>query len=186
MCVPLLSGTEPTCLTARVHERLAATGITHALIGAAALAIHGISRSTFDQDLLVTDRRALDPATWAGLEDVADVDIRRGDDEDPLAGVVRVASRGERDVDVVVGRHDWQRSIIDNAVLRDTPAGSIPVASPEGLVLPKLYAGGPQDLWDIEQLRAIGGPPLDAVVNRQVAYLPPQAREAWMRLTSAS
>ncbi len=129
-------------LLRRVHERLAEAGISHALIGAAALAIHGISRSTFDQDLLVTDRRALNAATWAGLADVAEVDIRRGDDDDPLAGVVRVISPGERDVDVIVGRHEWQRSIIEDAVLRDTPAGSIPVASPKGLVLLKLYAGG--------------------------------------------
>jgi len=171
-------------LLRRVHDRLADTGITHALIGAAALAVHGISRSTFDQDLLVTDRRALDPATWAGLADVADVDIRRGDDEDPLAGVVRLVSPGERDVDIIVGRHEWQRRIVDNAVLRDTPAGSIPVASPEGLVLLKLYAGGAQDLWDIEQLRIAGGPALEAAVNRHVASLPHQAREAWTRFTS--
>ena len=47
-------------LLRRVHERLEESGIGHAVIGAAALAIHGISRSTFDLDLLVTDRRALD------------------------------------------------------------------------------------------------------------------------------
>lgn len=173
-------------LLRRVHERLAEAGISHALIGAAALAIHGISRSTFDQDLLVTDRRALNAATWAGLADVAEVDIRRGDDEDPLAGVVRVISPGERDVDVIVGRHEWQRSIIEDAVLRDTPAGSIPVASPKGLVLLKLYAGGPQDLWDIEQLRTVGGAALDAAVARLLEALPHQAREAWTRLTSTS
>ena len=50
-------------LLRRVHERLEESGIAHALIGAAALAIHGISRSTFDQDLLVTDRRALEATT---------------------------------------------------------------------------------------------------------------------------
>jgi hypothetical protein len=169
-------------LLRHVHERLAEAGITHALIGAAALAIHGISRSTFDQDLLATDRRALDPATWVSLADVADVDVRRGDDDDPLAGVVRVTSPGERDVDVIVGRHEWQRGIIDEAVLRDTPAGSIPVASIEGLVLLKLYAGGPQDLWDIEQLRAIGGAALDSGVDRRIEALPDHAREAWTRV----
>ena len=173
-------------LLRRVHERLAGAGIAHALIGAAALAVHGISRSTFDQDLLVTDRRALDPALWVPLANAADVDVRPGDDDDPLAGVVRVISPGERDVDVIVGRHEWQRSIIDGAVLRDTPAGTIPVASIESLVLLKLYAGGPQDLWDIEQLRTLGGAALDADVGRRVEALPPRAREAWTRLTSTS
>jgi hypothetical protein len=174
-------------LLRRVHEQLAQSGIAHALIGAAALAIHGISRSTFDQDLLVTDRRALDPAIWAGLAGNADVDIRLGDDDDPLAGVVRLVSPGERDVDVVVGRDEWQRGILDEAIERDTPGGPIPVAAPEGLVLLKLYAGAPQDLWDIEQLRTVvDGPALDAAVNRQVHSLPVRAREAWTRLTSTS
>ena len=172
-------------LLRRVHERLEGSGIAHALIGAAALAIHGISRSTFDQDLLVTDRRALEPMTWDGLAGTANVDIRRGDDDDPLAGVVRLVSPGERDVDVVVGRHEWQRRILADAMMRDTPAGSLPVAAPEGLVLLKLYAGAPQDLWDIEQLRAVaGGPALDAAVDRLVVSLPSRAREVWARLTS--
>ena len=173
----------PTLLR-RVHEQLSATGIAHALIGAAALAIHGVSRSTFDQDLLATDPRALTPAAWTTLTDETQVDIRRGDDDDPLAGVVRVTCPGERDVDVVVGRHKWQSTIIEGATALDTPAGPMPVASPEGLVLLKLYAGGPQDLWDIEQLRATLGPPLDLAVNRHVDSLPGQAREMWTRLTS--
>lgn len=174
-------------LLRRVHERLAESGIAHALIGAAALAIHGISRSTFDQDLLVIDRRALEPSIWVGIADGADVDIRRGDDDDPLAGVVRLVSPGERDVDVVVGRHEWQRGILDEAIVCDTPGGAIPVAAPAGLVLLKLYAGAPQDLWDIEQLRtAVGGPALDAAVNSQVHSLPLRAREAWARLISTT
>ncbi len=174
-------------LLRRVHERLAESGIPHALIGAAALAIYGISRSTFDQDLLVTDRRALHPTIWADLGDSVAVDIRRGDDDDPLAGVVRLVSPGERDVDIVVGRHEWQRRILDEAILRDTPEGTMPVVSPEGLVLLKLYAGAPQDLWDIEQLRTVvGGPALDPAVSHRVQSLPPQARAAWTRLTSKS
>ncbi len=46
-------------LLIRVHELLTTADMPHALIGAAALAVHGVSRSTFDQDILVTDTRAL-------------------------------------------------------------------------------------------------------------------------------
>ena len=34
--------------------------VRHALVGAAALAAYGVSRSTVDQDLLVNDRRVLE------------------------------------------------------------------------------------------------------------------------------
>jgi hypothetical protein len=44
---------------------LEAAGIAYALIGAGALAVHGISRSTFDLDLLAVDRGCLVPGLWA-------------------------------------------------------------------------------------------------------------------------
>ncbi|MBA2303393.1 MAG: hypothetical protein H0W08_12245 [Acidobacteria bacterium] len=172
-------------LLLRVHEALAAADIPHALIGAAALAVHGVSRSTFDQDLLVTDTGVLDLRIWDSLAATAGIDIRRGDYHDPLAGVVRVTADSERDVDVIVGRDDWQREIVQEALTHDLRAGAIPVASPAGLVLLKLYAGGPQDFWDIDQLRAIGGSALDAAVNSRVVRLPAPMREVWTRLAFA-
>lgn len=47
-------------LLERVVDRLASEAVPHALIGAAALAAAGVSRSTFDIDLLTTDRRVLE------------------------------------------------------------------------------------------------------------------------------
>jgi hypothetical protein len=46
-------------LLEQVTARLDAERIPYALIGAAALAAAGIARSTFDIDLLTTDRRCL-------------------------------------------------------------------------------------------------------------------------------
>src|SRR3989449_2561859 len=85
-----------------VAEVLEKHSIPYALIGAAALAVHGISRSTLDQDVLVTDTMVFAKAVWQPLGDFTSVDIRRGDDADPLAGVVRLERAGERTVDVVV------------------------------------------------------------------------------------
>ena len=168
-------------LLGRVHRTLAAAGIRSALIGAAALAIHGVSRATQDQDLLVTDGRALDPAVWASLPDVT-ADIRRGDADDPLAGVVRLTAAGERDVDVVVARGEWPVRILDDASVADLPEGPVPVVSAAGLVVLKLHAGGPQDFWDIEQLRAVLGSSLDAEVMRALDGLPAALRAAWDRI----
>ena len=55
------------------------------MIGAAALALHGVSRSTGDQDLLVTDSAVLAAGFWESLERSTTIDVRRGDDADPLA-----------------------------------------------------------------------------------------------------
>jgi hypothetical protein len=176
--------TNPSLL-ARVHVALAAAGIPTALIGAAALAIHGVSRSTFDQDLLVMDERVLSTQTWAGLESGVTVDIRRGDSDDPLAGVVRLTAANERDVDVVVGRHPWQAEILAEADAFNIDGIELHVVTAPGLVLLKLYAGGTQDLWDIEQLRAAAGPPLDAAVEARLDMLPARNKDAWRRLLQA-
>jgi hypothetical protein len=159
-------------------------GVSHALIGAAALAIHGVSRSTADQDLLVVDARVIDDAFWGGFGGDARVDVRRGDADDPLAGVVRIAAAGERNVDVVVGRHGWQHDLLQRAA---PIQGGLRVVEPADLILLKLFAGGSQDRWDIEQLlaldrRGVIGPTVDA----RVGVLPTSGRTMWSDLRGRS
>jgi hypothetical protein len=169
-------------LLSTIAGALEEAGIPYALVGAAALAVHGVSRSTLDQDLLVTDRRALDPDLWRTLTDVS-VDVRRGDSDDPLAGVIRFTAHGQRDVDVIVGRHAWQASMLARARRVPLEAFSIPVVGVADLVLLKLYAGGAQDRWDISQLLAASGSPeVEAEVERGLADLPEHGAEIWSNL----
>jgi hypothetical protein len=99
-------------LLARVSALLERRGTQHALIGAAALAAHGVPRATADVDLLVVETACLDDSTWAELGGSGvRVEIRRGDAADPLAGVVRVTAEGDSSVDIIVGRYGWQRDI---------------------------------------------------------------------------
>ena len=162
----------------RVGDLLSERSVPHALIGAAALAVRGIARSTFDIDLLTTDSRVLADQWWAPLAigDVT-VDVRRGDADDPLAGVVRTTAPEERPVDVVVGRHAWQT----RAVARAEPiAGSPPVVTALDLILLKLYAGGAQDIWDVrELLRQPGSENLAAEVEAELTALPGSMRGVW-------
>jgi len=156
-----------------------------ALIGAAAMAVHGVSRSTRDLDVLVTDVACLTSGFWdrAKLPDV-EIAIHPGDADDPLAGAVRLRSReGGGPLDVVVGRGGWLSAVLQRAADSDVDGVRVPVATRPDLILLKLYAGGPQDAWDIEQLLA--GPGSHAVVvdvERELAVLPPAARQLWRRI----
>jgi hypothetical protein len=154
-------------------------GIPHALVGAAALAVHGVSRSTVDQDLLVTDRRTLNPDMWVEISGVS-VDVRLGDSDDPLAGVIRFTASGQRDVDIIVGRHVWQSAMLARARRVSLGERTIPVVGVADLVLLKLYAGGVQDRWDIAQLLAASGSAeVEAAVERGLAELPNRCAEMW-------
>jgi predicted nucleotidyltransferase len=174
-------------LVARVASALEARGVPYAMIGAAALAAHGIARSTFDIDLFTTAVDPLDPDFWTHPAIGTDVHVavRRGEDDDPLSGVVGFSADGQRDVDLVVGRWKWQAEVVARATEVEFAGMSVPVVQAADLVLLKLYAGGSQDCWDVEQLLA-GAPraALIAVVNERVGALPPEARRLWTRLTA--
>lgn len=164
--------------------RLRREAVPHALIGAAALAVHGISRATADVDILVVEGRVLHRALWADFEARgATVRVLKGDFEDPLAGSIRLASAQEV-VDVVVGRFVWQREVIEAAVTRSLGEVEMPVVEPVGLVLLKLHAGGPKDAWDIRSLLEVAEEPdsLVAAVDRAVPRLSEESRSLWARL----
>lgn len=169
---------------AEVSALLDGLRIGHAVIGALALSLYGVVRATDDVDVLTTDPRCLERAIWNVRPPDVTVDVRRGDADDPLAGVVRITpARGTR-VDVVVGRSRWQDDVLARAPRMPLLGAAIPVALPDDLVLLKLYAGGPQDAWDIDQLLdAVPG--LDASVSSRLAVLPAECRVLWQRIVDA-
>lgn len=162
-------------------EVLSAADIDHALIGAAALAVHGVARATADVDLLAIDPRSLEEDLWSPLrKGPVEVEVRRGDAQDPLAGVVRI-TRGEESVDVIVGRGGWQAGVLRRASPVRMGDATIPVVGPVDLVLLKLYAGGPQDLWDIHQLLDAESS-LAPTVEGRLSELPDDAGRLWERV----
>lgn len=170
-------------LLARIGELLEAAHIPHALIGAAALAVRGVARSTYDIDLLTVDARVLVPDLWDRLRDEGiAAEVLRGDLDDPLGGVVRVTAAGERAVDVILGKLRWHARAIERA---ERPAGGPPVVAARDLVLLKLYAGGTQDLWDVRALLELPDRDvLAAQVDGDVAGLSADMRSRWAAVRS--
>jgi len=173
-------------LLARVSEVLKAQGIPHVLVGASALSIHGVIRSSLDVDLFTVDRACLDPRIWDGLAaEGVGVEVRKGDPDDPLAGVVRFEVAMELPLDVVVGKHLWQRKAIERAANATFMGVDVPVLSGVDLILLKLFAGGPQDAWDIQQL--LDGPERESLVQgveQELPTLPRACSTLWRRILS--
>jgi hypothetical protein len=65
-------------LLVRVRDILESSAVRYALIGAGAMTVHGVGRSTLDLDLLTTDPRVLNEGIWASLKGQGSkADIRR-------------------------------------------------------------------------------------------------------------
>jgi hypothetical protein len=169
-------------LLADVTAILARGEIAHAVIGAAALAVHGVARATADLDLLAIDDRCLDSSLWRELgAHGVEIEIRRGDSDDPLAGVVRINAPGEPSIDLVIGRWRWQSELLARAEPVRLSGVSVPVVSAPDFVLLKLYAGGPQDAWDIDQLLDVDAAIAERV-EELVAALPADAIRIWRQI----
>jgi hypothetical protein len=171
-----------------VRRVLDALGVRYALIGAHAMAARGYPRFTLDVDLLTADSRVLDMAHWNDLVgDGAQVDVRRGDADDPLGGVVHLLLRDGTDVDVVVGKWQWEADLIERAELISIGGAPIGVPCSGDLILLKLAAGGTLDLRDAAVLLTMGD--RHRVVQEVEAHLDdvrPDVRAVWRDLLAAS
>ena len=145
------------------------------------MAARGYARSTVDVDLLTTDTRVLTPGVWGELFGLGGtIDCRRGDDDDPLAGVVHVQLPDDTDVDIVVGRWKWEEAIIERAEPMRIGGVDIRVPLASDLILLKLAAGGVLDLRDAAALLAVGD--RDALIKEVESRLPevrPDVTDAW-------
>jgi hypothetical protein len=174
-------------LLADAAAHLRARDIPFALIGAGAMAVHGVARSTVDLDLLVTSAACLSATFWdtmraAGAEPI----VRAGDAADPLAGVIRLRRGSDDPVDVVVGHAAWQAAAITRARTSEVAGVRVPVVTAAELILLKLYAGGPQDLWDIAQL--LGGDERRTIVRdveARLSALPADCARLWAEVSRA-
>ena len=167
-------------LVDEIRSILDAAGIRHALIGAMALSAYGVNRATLDLDLFAADASCLKPDLWADLQSRGvGVEVRKGDLTDPLAGVVRFQVLDEGPVDVVVGKFAWQERILDRA----EPIGGKLVVRAADLALLKLYAGGPQDAWDVQQLLARPfREELIREVEARLSELPARCQDLWKKI----
>jgi len=172
-------------LLERVVAILEGASVRFAVVGAVAVASRGVPRSTFDLDLFTTDKRTLNEELWSELRTGGiPVEVRRGDFDDPLAGVTRVGQKPDQ-IDVVVGRSAWERAVIERAETIEVHGLMLGVPIPSDLILLKLAAGGPIDYQDAFQLLKVG--PREQLVSEiasRIGDLPKDAQALWQRLLS--
>jgi hypothetical protein len=168
-------------LAARVITHLERASVPCAVIGGVALGAHGIARATLDTDVLVCEPGVLVAAFWTRRRGVPVPTIRRGDADDPLAGVVALRTDGEQ-VDVVVGRGAWMGQMLERRIGVGTGRAKLPIVDRADLVLLKLYAAGPQDLLDVRLLLQADSKGLRRTVESRLRSAPAVVARIWRGL----
>ncbi len=164
-----------------VVELLESRGADFALIGGHALAARGYPRFTVDVDLMTTAAWILDEDPWATLYAAgASVERRRGDIDDPLAGVVHVLLPDGTDIDIVLAKWQWEADVITRAEpmhLRPDLVIRVPLSS--DLILLKLSAGGSLDLRDAATLLSGDRERLIDEVEAKLRKVRPDVQRQW-------
>jgi hypothetical protein len=170
-----------------VRRALDAIGAPYALIGAHAMAARGYLRFTVDVDLLTTDARVLDRATWSAIErEGGSVDRRRGGEDDPLGGVVHIRLAEAPDVDVILAKWEWEAGVIERAETMRVAGADIRVPRTSDLILLKLAAGGHLDLRDAAVLLAMGERhELVPAIEEHLPEVRPDIRGPWRELLAS-
>ncbi len=83
----------------------------------------------------------------------------------------------------MIGRGAWDTGVLERADRTRYHGRELPAARIDDLILLKLYAGGSQDRWDIEQLLA--RPDRTAIIDaveQALSQLPADAQRLWRTL----
>ena len=143
--------------------------IPYAVIGGYAVAAWGEERATRDVDLLcLNDSQKIIKALQ---EENLQFEHRCGDWEDPISEVIRIDFSDQDspfEVDIVIGIKNAPVGIFDRIRKLTIEDLSIPIASPEDMVLLKLLAGSARDLEDARSILQIQGTRLDLNLMKQI------------------
>lgn len=108
------------------------------------------------------------------------VECRRGDADDPLAGVTTIELADGTVVDVILARWKWEGEVIERAEVLPFGPARVPVPLTSDLILLKLAAGGSLDLRDAAALLAVGDrQALIAAVETRLPEVRPDVTQAW-------
>lgn len=134
----------------------------YGLIGGLALAASGVMRATEDIDFAV----AVGAGAMPKLASALGGQYRAGGEDDPLMGVINAsvaAGASTIPVQLVLLPQRWNEVLVNQVSVVPVYGCAVPVVSWQALILLKLYAGGPQDLIDAQEVWAVRQPDTQAV-----------------------
>lgn len=158
---------ESAKLLVDVVDVLAARSIDYAVIDALAASLHGAGRASLDADLVVSagvmEGTRIDEALKrAGLT----TELRRGDLEDAVPGLVRVSDSFGNQVDVLLGIRGFDPKAFSRTVEVPLEGTRLRFVGREDFIAMKVAAGGPIDLADAESAIAADPKSLDVELVR--------------------
>lgn len=143
--------------------------VEYAVIGAFALAVHGIVRASMDADVLLytTPRRLTE--LHARFEQMGfGAEFRQGDSEDPVPAMLGLSDNHGNRVDLLAGLRGLDPLVFSRTIEVSFYGERLRIVGREDFIAMKCFAGGPQDLLDARSALKSGNGPVDLDLLRFV------------------
>ena len=137
-------------------------GISHAITGAAAMAVHGYVRATRDIEILVMTPGMRLPEVFESIRNQG----FDGDDQALIQSIrdryMAVLESEALDVEVLVPAIPYHRQVLDRASEVEIRGTMVPVVTVEDLIVLKLLWSRTKDIADVEALVSVAWDVIDA------------------------
>ena len=143
----------------------------YVVIGALAVAVHGVVRASLDADALVSvNVRRLQEISQSLADKGLNTELRRGDFADPIPAMLIITDDFGNHVDLLAGLRGLDPGVYSRAVELPSPWAGRPLrfAGPEDLIAMKLFAGSAKDLLDARRVLAVSSGSLNLTLLRQL------------------
>jgi predicted nucleotidyltransferase len=161
---------ESALLLLDVKDALVGGGTDFAVIGALAASMHGVVRASLDADAVL----GIAPREADRLKQILEaagfqVQLNRGDMEDPIPALLQVQDQHGNRVDLLLGLRGMDPGLFSRALEVPFQDGTFKVVGLEDFIAMKAFAGGPVDLLDASHAIEAAGGSLDHQLLRRLA-----------------
>lgn len=157
-------------LMADVARILAARGVRYAVIGAMAAAVHGVVRASLDADAVVALQiREAQALQQTLIEMGYAANLRIGDVDDPIPGLLEIKDRHGNRVDLLVGLRGMDPELLSRTRQVSLADAVLDIVGREDFIAMKAFAGGPVDLADARAVIELDRESLDLELLRRLA-----------------
>lgn len=161
---------ESALLLLDVIDVLKSHQLKYAVVGALAASVHGAVRASMDADAVLS-------VGLSGVKSLGDVlaaagfrtELTRGDLDDPIPALLRVADDHGNRVDLLIGLRGLDPQAFSRSIDVPFQGTTLRFIGREDFVAMKAFAGGPMDLVDAARAIAAGGASLDVELVRRLA-----------------
>ncbi len=148
---------------------LQAEGVGYAVIGAMAASAHGVVRASLDADAILSwPARELGKLETPFRAHGFQTELRRGDQDDPIAAILAVSDSHGNRVDLLAGLRGLDSGAFSRSIQVPFQGVVLRVIGREDFIAMKVFAGGPLDIDDARRTIAFAGAALDATLLRHL------------------